>query len=654
MCGIAGYMGGGLGEHSLERARQLLRRMGDAIAYRGPDGEGQWHDAAGGVALVHRRLAIVDLSPAGNQPMHSGSGRFVIVFNGEIYNHIELRASLPGPWRGHSDTESLLAGFDAWGIEATLQRAVGMFALAVWDRSERRLTLARDRLGEKPLYYGWQAMPGSGPLLMFGSDLNALRAHPAFSGKLDRGALRGYLRYGNYAGTSTVYEGVFKLPPGSTLALAAGDVTARPRHFWRGEQVVADAWRHPVDVTPAAATTALEALLSQAVGQQMVADVPLGAFLSGGIDSSLIAALMQKQSATPIQTYSIGFREASYNEAEYAAAVARHLGTAHTELYVTPQDALDIVPALPTMFSEPFADSSQIPTHLLSRLTRRHVTVALSGDGGDELFCGYNRYLFAGQMWHRLARWPRPLRRVLAALLHRVPTSAWDRLINARNAAVGGRRRWAHVGEKVHKVAQVAASKDLDDLYLGLTSLWPDPGSLAIGGEEPPTVTTERYPELRVLSDVEQMMALDLVGYMCDDVLHKVDRSAMAASLETRAPFLDHRVVEFAWSLPQSLKLRDGHSKWLLREVLYRHVPRALIERPKSGFTVPLADWLRGPLRHWAEALLEPGLLRRQGYLRPEPISRCWQEHLTGKRRHDGPLWAVLMFQAWLEAHAAA
>lgn len=650
MCGIAGFFGGDPALHAVDVARRVLKHMGDAIARRGPDGDGYWQDPELGVAFAHRRLAIVDLSPSGAQPMVSASGRFVMVFNGEIYNHRKLREQLSGPWRGTSDTEVLLCGFDTWGIAATVQRSIGMFAFAIWDREERRLTLGRDRLGEKPLYYGWQGRPGQRRTLLFGSDLNALRSHPEFQASISRDALCSYMRYGNVSGEASIYEGIFKLPPGSLLSFRDDAAESAPVRFWQGEPMAIEAAQERAPVTPVQAIDSLELLLKDAIGQQMVADVPLGAFLSGGIDSSLVAALMQAQSRTPIQTYSIGFREDAYNEAHHAAAVARHLGTAHTEMYVTAQDALDIVPRLPSMYSEPFADSSQIPTHLLALLTRRHVTVALSGDGGDELFCGYNRYLFASREWRTLRRFPVAMRRSLARLMRAVPPSAWDQLLRSLSVVWPRSQRWTHFGDKVHKLSRVMASHDLDSLYLGLTSMWSDPGALVIGGVEPAPMTTAIFPALRALADVEQLMALDLVGYLGDDVLVKVDRAAMAASLETRAPYLDHRVVEFAWRLPQSLKLRDGQTKWVLRQVLYRHVPSALIERPKAGFGVPVGKWLRGPLRDWAEGLFDRGLLLRQGYLRPDPIIRSWQQHLAGHQQNDPQLWTVLMFQAWLQA----
>ena len=650
MCGIAGYFGGPWAVQP-EETLQLLRRMGDAIAHRGPDGDGYWHDPTRRIAFAHRRLAIVDLSPTGHQPMLSESGRYVISYNGEIYNHRRLRDRLSVDWRGTSDTETLLAGFDVWGISATVEAAIGMFAFAVWDRVDGALTLARDRLGEKPLYYGWQGAvaPGSEPTFLFASELSALKVHPAFAAEVSRDALRSFMRHNNVGGAASIYTGISKLPSGCLMTLSARDPRPRPVRYWSGSQVAQRGVRDPFTGGPAEATDALETLLRDAVGQQMVADVPLGAFLSGGIDSSVVAALMQAQSPRPIRTFSIGFREDAFNEAHYAQAVARHLGTEHTEMYVTAQDALGLIPQLPRIYAEPFADSSQIATFLLSKLTRTHVTVALSGDGGDELFCGYNRYQITDKLWRRLSKVPPAMRRGLASLLLRIPPSSWDSAANGLRHAFPAAGAWVRVGEKVHKGARVLASANARELYLGMVSHWADPGEIVIGGTEPAPLPADTVAALDGLSDVEQMMALDMLGYMNDDILTKVDRAAMAVSLEARVPMLDHRVVEFAWRLPMAYKLREGQTKWLLRQVLYRHVPTALIERPKSGFAVPIGAWLRGPLRAWAEELLDESRLRREGFLEPRPIRRKWAEHLSGNHDWESQLWNVLMFQAWLE-----
>jgi asparagine synthase (glutamine-hydrolysing) len=645
MCGFTGYLASS--NNSFESSAQpVLRQMADAIYHRGPDSDGYWFDSEAGIALAHRRLAIVDLSPAGAQPMVSNSGRYVMAFNGEIYNHPRLRQVLEregllgAQWRGHSDTETLLSGFDAWGIEGTLQRATGMFAIAVWDRAECVLTLARDRLGEKPLYYGWQGQ-GSRAVFLFGSELSALRRHPSFSADVSRDALTLYMRHNCIGGAHSIYSGIHKLLPGYLLSVSSDSPVPVLRQWWSGAAVAEKGLAQPFAGTPKQAVDALEALLSDAVAQQMMADVPLGAFLSGGIDSSTVVALMQSQSSRPVRTFSIGFHEEGYNEAEHAKAVAKHLGTDHTELYVTPEQAMEVIPKLPTLYSEPFADSSQIPTYLVSQLARQHVTVSLSGDAGDELFCGYNRYQMTAGMWGKIARVPRPLRHLAARLITAVPSKAWD--------VLGGVLPMSRVGDKLHKGAALLGSRTAADLYRGMVSHWSDPTSVVLGAVEPETVLNGLAPVLTGLTDVERMMALDMLSYLPDDILAKVDRAAMAVSLETRVPFLDHRVVEFAWSLPLDYKLRNGMTKWPLRQVLYRHVPRELIERPKMGFGVPIDLWLRGPLRDWAESLLSESRLRNEGFFNPAPIRLKWAEHLSGYRNWQYLLWDVLMFQAWLE-----
>jgi asparagine synthase (glutamine-hydrolysing) len=650
MCGIVGFFSVRAGEWG----EATLRGMSDRIAHRGPDDDGAFFDPARGVALGHRRLSIIDLSSAGHQPMRSASGRFVIVFNGEIYNHQTLRGSLESAerapcWRGHSDTETLLAGFDAWGIRPTLEQAIGMFALAVWDNRTNELILARDRIGEKPLYYGWQ-----GDVFLFASELKALHGHPAFCGTVDRGALSLFFRHNCIPAPYSIFKGISKLSPGTLLTVSLAQREPSIVEYWSGSRVAKAGVSSRYSGTPEQAVDELEGLLKDAIRQQMLADVPLGAFLSGGVDSSAIVALMQAQSSRSVKTFTIGFQEDGYNEAVHAKAVAQHLGTDHTELYVTPNDAMGVIPRLPELYDEPFADSSQIPTFLVSEMARKHVTVSLSGDAGDELFCGYNRYVLTAGLWRKLAAVPIPLRRVVAKGLTSVSPHAWSRIFGALDSVLPKSARLSLVGEKLHKGASVLASPSVDALYRGLVSHWDSPCTVVIGGKEPVTLLTERAPALGGMGAVERMMALDSLTYLPDDILTKVDRAAMGVSLETRVPFLDHRVVEFASRLPLDYKLREGQSKWVLRQVVYRYVPKALIERPKMGFGVPIDAWLRGPLRDWAESLLDPSRLRREGFLRPEPVRALWDEHLSGARNWQHHLWDVLMFQAWNERWAGS
>lgn len=646
MCGLAGFFINGRERYSRSEAEKILRRMAKEIVHRGPDSDGYWEDSSAGIFLAHRRLSVVDLSPAGAQPMKSVSGRYILAFNGEIYNHSVLRRTLEHEsknsfsWLGHSDTETILAGIEMWGIEATLKRTIGMFALALWDREKQELTLARDRFGEKPLYFGWQGQ-GSKAAFLFGSELSALRQHPAFEANIDRDAIALYMRHSCIGGEHSIYAGIRKLPPGHLLTVSTDRPSPVVHPWWSAATLVQQGRLRPFDGSPGDAVIALECLLKDAVSQQMIADVPLGAFLSGGVDSSTVVALMQAQSMRPVRTFSIGFHEEGYNEAEHAKAVAKHLGTDHTEMYVTPGQALDIIPKLPSLYSEPFADSSQIPTFLVSQLARQHVTVSLSGDAGDELFCGYRRYQMTASLWGIISRIPRPLRGLAGRFITSVRPRIWDRF----GAGLAG----PHLGDKLHKGAALLGSRTVAELYRGMVSHWDDPASIVLGSTEPATVLSGGTIGLKGLSGVESMMAIDMLSFLPDDILTKVDRAAMGTSLETRVPFLDHRVAEFAWSLPLNYKLKHGVTKWPLRQVLYRHVPRELIERPKMGFSVPIDHWLRGPLRDWAETLLSEQRLRTEGFFSPGPIRQKWAEHLSGRRNWQYHLWDVLMFQAWLE-----
>lgn len=649
MCGIAGY----LGDSSVENPTDVLAMMANAVAHRGPDDDGVWCDVEAKVGLAHRRLSIVDLSLGGHQPMMSASGRYVVIFNGEIYNHLSLRKALesvesPAAWRGHSDTETLLAAFENWGVEDSLRRFVGMFAIALWDRAKHCLQLIRDRMGEKPLYYGW-----AGATFVFSSELKALRAHPTWQGDINRDALTLLFRHNYIPAPYSVYKNVWKLLPGTSVSISIEDVQQhrlpKPRPYWSVSAAAEQGRANLFKGDDAAALVELERLSADAISLQQVADVPLGAFLSGGVDSSAVVALMQAQSPRPIRTFTIGFSEADYNEAKYAYAVAKHLGTEHTELYVAPDEALAVIPKLPTIYDEPFSDSSQIPTFLVSQMARQHVTVSLSGDGGDELFGGYNRYLLGANL-RRKTRWlPLGLRKALAGGVRATPLNVLDAILRPLGRVIP-QFNVSQPSDKAYKAMEVLELDSDTGLYRRLVSHWNDPESLVIGGHEPPTVLDGLIGCREAGESFEQwMMTADMQSYLPDDILTKVDRAAMAVSLETRVPFLDHRLVEFALSLPLNMKIRNGQGKWLLRQMLYKHVPKTLIERPKMGFGVPIDSWLRGPLREWAETLLDESRLQRAGFLNPGPIRKKWAEHLTGVRNWQYYLWDVLMFQAWLE-----
>lgn len=646
MCGIAGIVSAP-GQIHLERVAQA---MGDALLHRGPDDGGVWIDHPARVALAHRRLSVLDLSAAGHQPMTSSCGRHVLVFNGEIYNHSELRAELeaaglaPG-WRGHSDTETLLACVAAWGLAATLRRSVGMFALALWDRAGRALQLARDRFGEKPLYYG-----NAGDTLVFASELKALHAYPGMRFTVDRESLALYMQLGAVPAPRSIYAGVRKLEPGTILTVPLyRPQEPRVERFWHLPEVVRAGAARPLR-DPAEAVDALEAVLRRAVRAQCFADVPVGAFLSGGVDSSTIVALLQKEAGRRVQTFTIGFSEGGFDETPFARAVANHLGTEHHEVRVSAADACTVIPQLPRVYDEPFADSSQIATWFVCRAARSRVTVALSGDAGDELFGGYNRYLWGRRLWNNMKHLPTPLRKAIAHVATSVPESAWNRVGHWMHQ----RNRLQHLGGKVHRLAhQLSGVHGPDDVYRIAIAQWPAAINPVLGAD---AAMLARSPDLcdpaGLVEPEQRMMLWDAMGYLPDDILTKVDRAAMSHSLETRVPFLDPGVVELAWRLPVDLKIRNGQGKWALRQVLYRHVPRELIERPKSGFAIPLGQWLRGPLREWAESLLDAARLRRGAYLDAAAVRRVWGDHLAGSRDWSARLWCVLMFEAWLEEHA--
>lgn len=653
MCGIVGLLSpkSRLGAMELSTT---ARRMADTLRHRGPDSSGIWTDQEAGLALGHRRLSIIDLSHEGHQPMASASGRFIITFNGEIYNFRALRRELEGlghAFRGHSDTEVLLAAVEAWGLEVALPKLAGMFAFALWDRRERAIHLVRDRLGKKPLYFGW-----AGRDLVFASELKALYAHPAFVPEVNRRALTLLLRHGYVPAPYSIFRNVFKLPLAGWLALPANletvpdtGVCDRIGCYWSAREVAERGLAEPVALGEAEAIDQLDRLLGHAVGQRMIADVPLGALLSGGIDSSTVVALMQQQASRPVKTFSIGFHESGYDEAADAQHVARHLGTDHTELYVTPEQARGVIPRLPEIYDEPFADRSQIPTFLVAELARREVTVALSGDGGDEIFGGYNRHFYGPWLWRRMKPWPQSARRQVAHALTAVPLRSWDKAAGYLYRFLPRSSRQPVPGYRIHKLAGLLTVDGPQAMYRRLTSYWLDSEAPTIDGDEPSTILTDPSDIFDKMDFTSAMMYLDAATYLPDDVLAKVDRASMAVSLEVRAPLLDHRVVEFAWQLPGSMKIRQRQGKWVLRQVLDRYVPRQLFDRPKQGFDVPVDAWLRDPLRDWAEALLDRRRLETEGFFQPEPICAAWAEHMSGVRDRSWALWTVLMFQAWHE-----
>jgi len=642
MCGITGFIERD-SPRDTDRLAALIRDMTDTMVHRGPDSSGTWLDAERGVALGHRRLSIRDLSPAGHQPMVSACERYSIVYNGEVYSHEEMRADLEGAghrFRGTSDTEVILAGCAEWGVDATARRLIGMFAFALYDRRERILSLVRDRIGIKPLY--WGNFPG---LFIFGSELKPLRRHPGWTPVVNRDAVAAFMRHNYIPAPHSIYRGVRKLTPGTVLTVHDG-VVGEERPFWSLDDVVAQGLRNRRPRHDAEVIDELDVLLRDAVRRRMVADVPLGCLLSGGIDSSLVTAMMQHQSDRPVRTFSIGFREQDFDEAPYAREVARHLGTEHTELYVDSSLALDVVPRLPNIYDEPFADSSQLPTFLVCELTRRHVTVVLSGDGGDELFAGYKRYELARSLWTGANCVPEWLRGPTIAMARRVSPAGWDRL----GHVIPRRVRPVNFGARMHQVADQLSLWNPDALYRQMLSHWQTPDALVPGAHEPKGVLWSEHSRQLVPDFNERMQYYDLLTYLPDDILTKVDRASMAVSLEARVPLLDHRVIEYSWTLPYTFKWRDSQSKWALRRVLDRYVPQNLIDRPKTGFGVPFADWLRGPLREWAENLLSESRLERDQLLDPAPIRAQWAEHLKGTN-WGYPLWDVLMLNAWLEAN---
>ena len=637
MCGFAGFFGG-FHKYFIKDADHLLNKMGDTILHRGPDDTGNWYDDKIEIAMTHRRLAIQDLSNLGHQPMISSSGRYVLVYNGEIYNHLELREQLNEKyskvkanvnWLGHSDTETLLHGIETWGLENTLIRSIGMFSLALWDKKEYKLSLARDRIGEKPLYYGWQ-----NGVFLFGSELKSFKVHPAFKGDINRDSIALQLRHNYIPAPYSIYKDIKKLNPGSIYCITKSDVdkiqSGLIKQYWIFKNA---ANRSQIDLfngSHSDAINILEILIKDSVNRQMLADVPLGAFLSGGIDSSIIVSIMQSLSARKVKTFTIGFNDNDHNEAIYARDVAKHIGTEHTELYINSNQALSIIPELHSIYDEPFSDSSQIPTYLVSKLTKQYVTVSLSGDGGDELFGGYRRYLKVSKWRNRVPNNLNMMRKIASyvpSLLGKIILSKAD-LFN--------------------HLEDLLISSNNAEFYLPRVSHWKRPNDLVIGSRKVPTIFIDEYTKYN--NDfIHDLMGIDTLSYLPDDILVKVDRAAMAVSLETRVPLLDHKIIEFAWRLPLKYKIYNGEAKWPLKKILHKYVPKTMVDRPKKGFGVPLDKWLRGPLREWAEELLDESRIQQGGYLTPKPIRRKWKEHLSGNKNWQYHLWDVLMFQSWLD-----
>ena len=647
MCGFAGYLSSSP-INSITQSRSMIQAMTDSLVHRGPDSEGFWQNYPDGIVLGFRRLAILDTSSKGNQPMLSPNGLYVIVFNGEIYNHLDLRKEIQTnqpnkKWSSSSDTETLLCAFEQWGVEQTLKRSLGMFSFALWNTQKKVLTLGRDRLGEKPLYYGWQGR-GDEQVFLFGSELKPFHCHSSFSKEIDRNSISSFLRHSYIPAPHSIYSGINKLLPGHIAEVSVDNPEPTIYQYWSASKSVIDNSNTLLFPDDASATDALEDTLKQSVSMQIIADVPIGAFLSGGIDSSAIVALMQEQSNQRIQTFTIGFNHKEFNEAEHGKAVAQHLNTDHAELYIDAQDLLDVVPSLPLLYDEPFGDSSQIPTYLISKFAKQSVTVALSGDGGDELFCGYNRYQITDKYWNKLQAVPPSFRKVMAKAILKLPPKLVEQLFNFLNQ---GQETYSNFADKILKGANVLSSKDIPSLYKRLISAEKNPNSFVIQGFETNEFLDFNLQAASKLDDLSLMMLLDMLTYLPDDILTKVDRAAMGVSLETRVPMLDKNVVEFAQNLSQDYKLRDGKSKWLLREVLYRYVPKELIERPKSGFAIPIGEWLRADLREWADELLNENILIDQRFFHPEKIRERWHQHLSGTHDWQHLLWNVLMFQSW-------
>jgi asparagine synthase (glutamine-hydrolysing) len=648
MCGINGFY-----SKSLSNFDDVIVKMNSAISHRGPDTNGTWSDKNSGIVLGHQRLSIIDVSSSGNQPMQSSSGRYILTYNGEIYNYLKIRKELEMnnaniKWKGNSDTEILLESIGFWGIELTLQKIQGMFAFGIWDQKMRRLILARDRIGEKPLYYGWQG-EGNNRVFLFGSELKALKVHPEFNGQINRDAIALQLRHNCIPAPYTIYKDIYKLLPGNYLELKHNDLKKEllsyPKKYWSLTSSLMYGNKNQLKFNEDEIQKDLEENLKISIKKQMISDVPIGAFLSGGVDSSTVVALMQSQSHQPVKTFTVGFNEKEYNEAKFAKKIAKHLGTNHTELYVSPKAAMEVIPKISTIYDEPFSDSSQIPTFLVSQLTKQHVKVAISGDGGDELFCGYNRYKMSEKFSSIFRFMPFSLRKTLASTIQSISPHNLDKI----SRFIPILDQPTNFGDKIHKGADVLNTKNFSDIYYTLCSHWKNPTEIVLNSKEPGTLLTKFKPNINYLNTQQQMMALDFLTYLPDDILVKVDRAAMASSLETRVPFLDHNLIEYVFKIPHSLKFRNGHGKWILKKILNQYVPKSLTQRPKVGFEIPLGSWLRGPLRDWAENLLNEKRLNQENFFNTKLVRDKWSEHINGKKNWHHHLWDILMFQAWLE-----
>ena len=648
MCGINGFY-----SKSSSTFNNIIVKMNSAISHRGPNTNGTWLDKNSGIVFGHQRLSIIDLSVAGNQPMRSSSERFILTYNGEIYNYLEIRKELEKnnshiKWSGNSDTEVLLEAIDFWGIEITLQKIDGMFAFGLWDQKNRSLTLARDRIGEKPLYFGWQGR-GDNKVFLFSSELKSLKVHPEFNKEISRDAIALQLRHNCIPAPYSIYRNIYKLLPGHFLQLSQNDLKnsllPSSKIYWSLAETAIKGCDKQFSLSEKDVQKDLDKNLRLSVKKQMVSDVPLGVFLSGGIDSTTIAALMQLQSNKPIKTFTIGFDEGDYDEAKYAKRIAKHLGTNHTELYISPKKAMEVIPKIPSIYDEPFSDSSQIPTFLVSQLAKQQVKVALSGDGGDELFCGYNRHVISKKFSNIFRLTPLSFRKIISSGLHSISPQGWSKI----SKLLPGLNNYSNFGDKIHKFGYALEAKTLHDLYYMLRSHWQNPTEVVIGSKEPGTLLTQFKPKLDMLNAQQQMMVLDALTYLPDDILVKIDRASMASSLETRAPFLDHKLIEYVWKIPHDLKFRKGQVKWVLKKILSQYVPSNLIERPKMGFEIPLDAWLRGSLKDWAESLLSEKRLIQENYFNAKLIRDKWEEHLSGKQNWQYLLWNVLMFQAWIE-----